>query len=175
MNYHGWFYVQGVVTYAEIRELVHRKYNLRPVIRSGNLWHHSHKRVLFRRLHKSWKSICYLRHACLSVRTEQLRSNWMDFHETWHVIIYRKFVQKILFFLNLTKIESILHEDQYTILIISRSILLRIRNVVNKIKTLILCSITLLFFENGAVNEIMWKNVEPDRRQMTIRPMRIVC
>jgi len=37
-----------------------------------------------------------------------------------------------------------------------------------------LCSITF-FFENGAVNEITWKNIESDRPQMTIRRMRIVC
>jgi len=53
-----------------------------------------------------------------------------------------------------------LYKDQYTFLIISRSILLRMRNfsdkVVEKIKAHILCSITVLS-ENLAVNEIMWK------------------
>jgi hypothetical protein len=40
--------------------------------------------------------------------------------------------------------------------------------VVEKIKTHILCSLTL-FFENRAVYQIMWKNMlEPDRPQMTI-------
>jgi len=46
-----------------------------------------------------------------------------------------------------------LHDDKYTFLIISRSILLRIKNVSDKvvenIKTRILCSIT--FFKNHAV------------------------
>jgi len=49
---------------------------------------------------------------------------------------------------NQTSINGTLHVDQYTLFIISRSVLLRIRN---------------------AVYEIMWKNiVEADRPQMTI-------
>jgi hypothetical protein len=46
--------------------------------------------------------------------------------------------------------------------------------VVEEIKTHILCLVT--FFENRAVNEIMWKNtVELDRPQMTIWCMRNSC
>jgi hypothetical protein len=74
-------------------------------------------------------------------------------------------------------IQSILREDQYTFLIISRSLLLRMRNFsykfVDEIKTHILCSM-IFFFENGLFCEIIWKNiVQPDRPQMTIRRMRI--
>jgi hypothetical protein len=59
-------------------------------------------------------------------------------------------------------------------LIVSPSVLLRTRNVsdkvVEKIKTHILGS--KLFFENRAVYEITWKNtVQPGRPQMTIWPM----
>jgi len=47
------------------------------------------------------------------------------------------------------KITGTLHEDQYTLLIISRSILLRMRHVsdkiVKKIKTHVLCSVTFFF------------------------------
>jgi len=50
-------------------------------------------------------------------------------------------------------------------------------NIVGKIKTHILCSMTFFsffLFENGAVYEIKWRNiVEPYRPQMTIRRMRI--
>jgi len=50
---------------------------------------------------------------------------------------------------------GILHEDQYTLLIISRSVLLRMRNIsvrfAEKIKTHILCSVTFIFFENLGV------------------------
>jgi len=56
--------------------------------------------------------------------------------------------------------------------IISRSVLLRVRNVqtnvLEKIKTHVLCS-TFFFSENHAVYEIMWKNaVQPARRRMTV-------
>ena len=47
--------------------------------------------------------------------------------------------------------------------------------VVQKIKTHILCAVTL-FSENRAVSEIMWKNrIKPDRPQMTIWRMRFGC
>jgi hypothetical protein len=47
--------------------------------------------------------------------------------------------------------------------------------VVEKIKTHILCSV-MLFSENRAVYEIMWKNmVERGRPQMTIWRMHIAC
>ena len=43
-------------------------------------------------------------------------------------------------------------------------------------KTHISCSITIFFFENRAVYEIMWKNiVQSDRPQMTIWQKRISC
>jgi len=47
-------------------------------------------------------------------------------------------------------------------------------NVVQKIETAIWCSIAILFLENSAVYEIMWKNiVQPSRPQMTMWRMRI--
>jgi NADPH-dependent 7-cyano-7-deazaguanine reductase QueF-like protein len=64
-----------------------------------------------------------------------------------------------------------LHEDRQIFLIISRSVLLSLKNitnVVNKLEIHILCAIPF-FFENCAVYEIMWKNiVERGRPQMTI-------
>jgi hypothetical protein len=65
-------------------------------------------------------------------------------------------------------------ENQYTFLIISRSILLTPRNVSEKIaqKISILCSIT--FILNRSVHVIMWKNIV-QLSQMTIRHMRIAC
>ena len=62
---------------------------------------------------------------------------------------------------------------------ISRSILLRMRNVSDKSctenqNTRFLFNI--FFFANSAVCEIMWKNiVQPDRSQMTTWRMRIAC
>jgi len=72
-----------------------------------------------------------------------------------------------------------LHEDQYTFLIISRSFLLRMRNILNKScrdKTLIFYTITC-FFKSC----LSWGNVEkysiidPDRLQMTIWRMCVAC
>jgi len=55
-----------------------------------------------------------------------------------------------------------LHEDQYTFLIISRSVIPRMRNVSDKIcredqNTHFVFS--NFFFETSAVDEIMWKNM----------------
>ena len=63
-------------------------------------------------------------------------------------------------------------------MIISGLVLLRMNKcqtkVVQKLETLILCSITLFFFENCTVYEIMWEDiVEQGRPQMTI--WRIAC
>jgi hypothetical protein len=73
-----------------------------------------------------------------------------------------------------------LHEDLCTFIIIHRSFLLRMRNVLGKScrelqKNTFLCSITF-FPENRAVYEIMWKNIaEPGRPHMTRWRMRIAC
>jgi hypothetical protein len=65
------------------------------------------------------------------------------------------------------------------IIIISRSFILRMRNISHKSHRetqnahFVLC---IFFFENLAFYEIMWKNVlERGRQQMTIRRMRIAC
>ena len=65
-------------------------------------------------------------------------------------------------------------------LIISRSILLTVRNIsdksVQKIKTHVLGSINFFFPENRAICEIMWKpTVEPGRPHTKKGRMRIAC
>jgi hypothetical protein len=70
---------------------------------------------------------------------------------------------------------GILHEDQYTFLITSCSLLLRIQNVSDKShrenKTHTLCSIPIL--RKSCCYEIRWKNfVEMDRPKMKIWYMR---
>jgi hypothetical protein len=77
----------------------------------------------------------------------------------------------------MTRITRTLHEDIHICMIISRSVLPRMRNfldkIVEEIKTHIL---QLFFFHSRAVHQIMWKNiVEADRPQMTIWRMRIAC
>jgi hypothetical protein len=93
---------------------------------------------------------------------------------------FSKSVEKIEV-LSKTDISGTLKEDQYnlTFFIISHSVLLRMRNVsekvAEKIKTHVLCPVTF-FFENLAIYEIMWKHfVMPDRPQMTMWRMRVAC
>jgi len=74
---------------------------------------------------------------------------------------------------------GVLHEDHYTFLIISRPVILRMRNVSNES-----CRenqnsrfiFTNCYKKNRAVYEIMWKDVlQSYRPQVTIRHMRIAC
>ena len=70
----------------------------------------------------------------------------------------------------LQRITGSLHKDLSTF-IISRLVLLRVRNVSDKIvqKTRIYILFSASFSENLAVYEIMWKKgVQPCRSQMTI-------
>jgi hypothetical protein len=71
-------------------------------------------------------------------------------------------------------------EDQYTVLIISNSFLLRMRNILNESgvykNTHFLFSNFFPHLENRAVGGIMLRNTgEPDRPQLTIWRMRIAC
>ena len=79
---------------------------------------------------------------------------------------------------------SILREDQYKVLIISRSVLLIVRNVSdnscrgNQNTHFVLSKYIYIFFffENRAVYEIKWKNiVQPARPQMTTWLTRNEC
>ena len=106
----------------------------------------------------------------LSVRMEQLRSHWADFHGIWYLSIFRKSVEKSQVSLKYEN-NSTLHEDRCTFMVISCWILLRMRNVsdkfVQKIKTHFVFN--NFFFENRVVYEVMWKYiVERERPRLTI-------
>jgi hypothetical protein len=111
---------------------------------------------------------------------EQLASHWTYFHEIWYFIIFSKSVEKIQVSLKSNNNNGTLHEDLCTFMIISRWILLRMRNfqtkVVEKTKTHILCSIT---FSRKSCR--LWDNVEKHgtARQATydniIQRMRFAC
>ena len=95
----------------------------------------------------------FIRFVRPSVRMEQLDSHWTDFFES----VSRKF----LFHYNRTRITSTLHEDQYTFLIISRSVLLWMRNCfkqkfLEEITAHILCAVTFFFRKSCR----LWDNVE---------------
>jgi hypothetical protein len=89
--------------------------------------------TLFRSVRKFAGNENYL-HFCPSVRPakKQIGSHRKDFHENLYLGIFRKSVQNILVSLKSGKIKGILHEDRYSIFIISRSVLLRMRNVSDK-------------------------------------------
>jgi hypothetical protein len=67
---------------------------------------------------------------CLSILTEQLRSYLTDFRKTWYFSIFRK--SEIQVSLQSNNNNGTLHEDLCTFVIISRWILLRMRNVSDK-------------------------------------------
>jgi hypothetical protein len=79
----------------------------------------------------------------------------------------------------MTTLTGTLHKEKHIFLIVSLSVLLRMRNILGKfgekIKTAILCSITLFFLENHAVYEIMRDNVVQPVGHMTIWLMSIAC
>jgi hypothetical protein len=85
----------------------------------------------FRRIRQIAKSGYYLLHVCpsirLSVLMEQLCSHWTNFYETWHLSIF--VVEKIQSPFKSDRVAGTLHKDKYTFLIISRSVLLRMKNV----------------------------------------------
>jgi hypothetical protein len=95
---------------------------------------------------------------------------------------YSKICQEYPSFVkNLTRITGTLHEDLYAFVIISHSVLLRMKNISHKCCGKIKhtgCS-TIFFSASRAVYEIIWINtVETGRLQMTdslIGRMRIAC
>ena len=83
---------------------------------------------------------------CVSFRLEQLGPEKRDFHG------------------DVTRTMDTLHEDLNTFMIISRSVLLRMRNISDKG-----CTMVKTFSENLTVYDRMWKNMaEPERPLMTI-------
>ena len=86
-------------------------------------------RTIFRRVRKIVKSDYQLRRVCLSVSMQQLCSRWKDFHEILYFGIFRKYVDKIQVSLKSDKNNGPFTLRPIYILIISRSFLLRMRNV----------------------------------------------
>jgi hypothetical protein len=115
--------------------------------------------------------------SCLSARPH---CHWTDFHEIWYLSIFRKSFHKIKVSLKSDKNDRYFTWRPTYFLNISRSILLRVTNVSDEScrenqNTHFMFN-NFFFFENRAVYEIMWKNnVQPDRPQMTIWRMCILC
>jgi len=73
--------------------------------------------------------------SCPSVRMEQLDSHGTDFHEILYLIIFRKYVEKIQLSLHSNKNDGHFTCRPTYMFIVSRSVLLRIKNVLDKICT----------------------------------------
>jgi len=122
----------------------------------------------------------------MSIRPSVLQSAWttrlpLDGF-SWNLTFenfFGKLSRKFKFHYNLTRITGTLHEDRYTVLIISHLFLIRMKNVSDKSCTAHQNThfvFSNLFFETRSIYEIMWKNIVERRRpQMTIWRMHIAC
>jgi hypothetical protein len=104
---------------------------------------------------KTMKSDYYLRHVCPSVCLSAWnnRRHRTDFHGIWYLNIFRNHVEKIQVSLKPDKNNGTLLEDRHTFCDISRSVLLRRKNISYKI-----------YKENQnthfVLNKFLWDNVE---------------
>jgi hypothetical protein len=87
---------------------------------------------------------------------EQLGSHWKDFHKILYLNIFRKSVEKIKFFLKSGNITCTLPGDLCTFMMISRWILLRMKNDSDKSCRENQNTHFVFRIENRAVYEIMW-------------------
>jgi hypothetical protein len=100
---------------------------------------------------------------CLSVRMEQIRSHWTDFHEIWHLCILRKSAEKIQVSIKSDSNNGYFIWIPCTFMTISRWMFLRTRNVpdknfVEKIYTNFLCPrIFFIFFRQSYS---LWDNAD---------------
>jgi hypothetical protein len=87
---------------------------------------------------------------CPSVRMKQLGSHWTYFYEIWYWNIFQKSVEEIRVSLKSNKNNGNLHEDRCAFVVISPSLLLRMRKLqtkfAEKTKTYGSCSVTFFFF-----------------------------
>jgi hypothetical protein len=81
---------------------------------------------------KLWQVTVSFVIVCLSVCMEQWNCHWTGFPEIWNLSIFWKSVKKINFYSNLTRLTGTINEYICTFMIISCSVLLRMRNVSDK-------------------------------------------
>jgi hypothetical protein len=102
-----------------------------------------------------------------SFRKEQLASHWTDFHQIWYLSIFRVSVEKIQVSLKRKRMAATLRDAyQYTFSIISRSVLLRTRNISGKFcrENQNMYFTFNHFFPKSCLYKTMWKNIlESDR------------
>jgi hypothetical protein len=113
-----------------------------------------------------------------SVSKEQLGSHWTDFHGILYLNVFRKSVEKSNFSLKSDKNNGYFTRRSPDFLIISHSVLLRMRNVSDKCcrenQNSHFWLKNAFLFKNRAVYEIMWKHISKrGRPQMAVWRMRI--
>ena len=147
----------------------------------NNAVRHTFGWLIFRRFRKIAKSDYELYHVCPSVRMKQLVPHCTDFNEICSLSIFRKCVEEIR--VSLTSVKNngfFTWRPIYVFLIISRSFILRIRNVSDKRcrenqNTHFVFS-NFFFIRKMCCLSIMWKNsVQRGRPQIKIWSMRIAC
>jgi len=77
-------------------------------------------------------SVCLLSLLLLSVCTQQLGSHWTEFKEIWYLNIFWKSVKSFRVSLKSDTANGTSRDDHNTFMILSRSVLLRMRNVSDK-------------------------------------------
>jgi hypothetical protein len=105
--------------------------------------------------------------SCLSAWNNSAPTGWI-FKKFDIYGFFENLLGKISFRYNLTRITGTLYEDHYTFLIISHSIILRMKSVQEKCRREnqnVHFMFNHYFFENRAVYEIMWKSTAGHRRQ----------
>ena len=78
-------------------------------------------------------TVSFFMSVCPAVRMEKLGSHWIGFHECSIRVFFENLSRKFKFYQNLTRITCNLHEHQHTRVIISLLMLLRMRNISDKI------------------------------------------
>jgi hypothetical protein len=124
-------------------------------------WHMNGTSVSFiGMIAKFWKvTISLPMSVCQSICMKLASSHWMDIHENWCLSLFQKFVKKIQVWWNSEKNDRYFTWRPVYILIISCSVLLRMRNVSDKScrenqNTCFIFSNFLL--KNCVVYDIMW-------------------
>jgi hypothetical protein len=135
-----------------------------------------YREIVSRRVRKIAKSYCLASSCPSSLYNSVSTVRILIKFDIWASL--ENLSRKFKFCYNPTKITGTLHKDVFTLMIISRWILLRMRNVLNtncreKSKTHILLTITFLRKSRGS--EIMWEKLVETEGPQTMWQMRFTC
>jgi len=117
--------------------------------------------------------ICFITSVRPSVRPRGTTRLYLDGFSWNMTFIFRKSVDKIQVWLKSNKNNGTSHEDQCTFKVVSRKILLRMRNVSDKSCTE--SQNTRFTISNFLLENLSKNSVQPDGPQATIRRTRFAC